>query len=152
MIGDKGSGFVRCRGGHRHWGRFGAAGLLLWSGGSHASVLLQQRSRLVQQAGSWGLPGGALHRGEPALEGALRETAEETDLDVGAVAVGDHLVDDHGGWSFTTVLGRLDDPVDVRGRGWEVADMRWFPVSTAPGLRLHPGLAATWPRLVVLLR
>jgi 8-oxo-dGTP pyrophosphatase MutT (NUDIX family) len=149
---DSGFGVVRCAAGHRHWGRFGAAGLLLSTAGDDPAVLLQRRSRLVQHGGTWGLPGGALHRSEDAVPGALRETAEETDLDPAAVRVVGTFFDDHGRWAYTTVLGRLDQPVPVVGRGREVSDVRWFAVSAVPTSDLHPGLAATWSRLLPLLR
>ena len=38
-----GDGWARCARGHRHWGVFGAAGLLLWHDGA---VLLQHRARV----------------------------------------------------------------------------------------------------------
>lgn len=148
---DTGFGFVRCGQGHRHWGRFGAAGLLVHVADEQPAVLLQLRSRLVQYGGTWALPGGGLHRGETAAAGALRETAEETDLDASAVRVAGSLVDEHGGWSYTTVLGQLDARVPVTARGWEVSDVRWFRMDEVRSERLHPGLAATWARLRTLL-
>ncbi|MFB7799321.1 NUDIX domain-containing protein [Isoptericola sp. NPDC056134] len=42
-------------------------------------VLLQQRG---EPGGPWGLPGGALDLGETVAEAAVRETREETGLDV----------------------------------------------------------------------
>lgn len=148
---DSGFGIVRCGLGHRHWGRFGAAGLLLHVRGREPLVLLQQRSRLVQHSGTWGLPGGALHRRETAGVGALRETREETDLDVEQVGIEQELVDDHGRWAYTTVVGRVGSPVPVRGRGPEVAGVRWVSLPEVVRLPLHPGLAVTWPQLRELL-
>jgi 8-oxo-dGTP pyrophosphatase MutT (NUDIX family) len=39
--------------------------------------LLTERSRLVDEGGTWGIPGGAIHDGEPAEAAARREAAEE---------------------------------------------------------------------------
>jgi 8-oxo-dGTP pyrophosphatase MutT (NUDIX family) len=149
---DTGFGFVRCSDGHRHWGRFGAAGLLLHVAGDEPVMLLQRRSRLVQHSGTWGLPGGALHRGEAAAAGAVRETEEETDLELDDVVIDADLVDDHGRWSYTTVIGRLSEPVPVGGRGLEVSEHAWVPLGDVAALPLHPGFAGTWPRLLALLQ
>ena len=70
-------GWAFCALGHRHWGRAGAAGLLLHRAGADGcEVLLQHRARWSHHGGTWGTPGGALHHGERASEGALREVRE----------------------------------------------------------------------------
>ena len=61
--------------GQRFWGRFGAAGLLVHD--LRRGVLLQHRADWSHFGGTWGLPGGARHAGETAVQGALREAAEE---------------------------------------------------------------------------
>src|SRR3954447_14141738 len=74
-------GWTTCALGHRHWGRAGAAGLLLHRSGPHGEeVLLQHRAVWSHHGGTWGTPGGALHTGEPAHVGALREVREELGL------------------------------------------------------------------------
>ena len=60
-------GWAFCSQGHRHWGRAGAAGLLLHRDGAEGpEVLLQHRASWSHHGGTWGTPGGALHDGEPA--------------------------------------------------------------------------------------
>lgn len=144
-----GDGWVRCAGGHRHWGRFGAAGLLL----RHRPlvdgplILLQHRALWSHHGGTWGLPGGARNREESAVAAALRETSEETTVDLTEVEVLRAFEDDHGGWSYTTVVAELPELTRVRTRGTEGLSMRWVAEDEVTRLPLHPGFAATWPRL-----
>jgi 8-oxo-dGTP pyrophosphatase MutT (NUDIX family) len=147
-------GWAFCALGHRHWGRAGAAGLLLHRAGARGrEVLLQHRAQWSHHGGTWGTPGGALHHGEPAHVGALREVREELGLNPADVVLGPASVDDHGGWSYTTVLAR---PV----RQIEAADLRldgesdgaaWVPLAELGKVDLHPGLAASLDRLRPLL-
>lgn len=144
-----GNGWVRCGFGHRHWGRFGAAGLLVVdrrSGDDEATVLLQHRAAWTASGDTWGIPGGARDSHETVAQGALREAHEETGIPAAAVRVGGELVDDHGHWSYTTVLAELVAPVTLV-RQEESAELRWVPVSLVTDLDLHPGFAATWPVL-----
>ena len=97
-----GDGWSRCALGHRHWGRYGAAGLLVVAPGP--AVLLQHRAPWSHGGDTWGVPGGARRRTETAVEAALRETTEETALDVSRVRVTGRHVDDHGSWAYVTVL------------------------------------------------
>lgn len=146
---DGGDGWVECACGRRHWGRLGAAGLMLVAGGE---VLLQHRALWSHDGGTWGLPGGARHPGETALQGALREAGEETGVSAGAVRPVAELAVDHGTWSYTTVLAHA--PPDPRARPPAVAldgesiEVRWVPLAGVGALPMHPGLAASWPRLV----
>ncbi len=148
MQGD-GDGWVRCGQGHRHWGRYGAAGLLLWHrpAGEPAAVLLQHRALWSHHGGTWGLPGGARDSSESVHEAALREAVEETGLDVGAVVVGSTSVDDHGGWSYTTVIASATHRLPVRPVTAESVELRWVTEPEVATLPLHPGFAASWPTL-----
>ena len=86
--GVNGDGWVRCAQGHRHWGRFGAAGLLVVAGGR---LLLAHRAFWSHHGGTWGIPGGARDGAESARDAALREAVEETGLD--AAGAKDRLAD-----------------------------------------------------------
>jgi 8-oxo-dGTP pyrophosphatase MutT (NUDIX family) len=147
-------GWTTCALGHRHWGRAGAAGLLLHRrGGAGEEVLLQHRAVWSHHGGTWGTPGGALHAGEPAHVGALREVQEELGLLPDDVVLGARSVDDHGGWAYTTVLGtpaRSLEPGDLRLNG-ESEGAAWIPLDGLDAVRLHPGLAASLDRLLPLL-
>lgn len=142
MRGD-GDGWVFCDAGHRHWGRFGAAGLLLHHGGR---VLLAHRAEWSHHGGTWGIPGGARNSDESARAAALRETAEETGLDTALVAVDGESTDDHGGWSYVTVHATLTtaEPLPLTPADAESTELRWTPVGEVTALALHPGFAAFW--------
>jgi 8-oxo-dGTP diphosphatase len=138
---DDGDGWVSCAQGHDHWGRFGAAGLLLWHDGS---VLLQHRSRWSHHGGTWGVMGGARNRGETAAQAAQREADEESGLEASAYSVVAEHVDDHGGWAYTTVVGRALSPALPRMLSWETVELRWVPADRVATMPLHPGFAETW--------
>ena len=142
-VGGDGDGWAQCALGHRHWGLFGAAGLLLVGPGER--VLMQHRAAFSHHGDTWGLPGGARGAGESAEQAALREAFEETGVDPdGREAEGD-FVDDHGGWSYTTVLARAPRLLEVHALDRESTAVAWVPVDDVDGLVLHPGFAASWP-------
>lgn len=147
-----GDGWVRCAQGHRHWGRFGAAGLLLRHRPADGGrlVLLQHRAVWSHHGGTWGLPGGARDSHETAVQAALREAAEEIGLDATVVRVQVVSPDDHGGWRYDTVVAGCDRLLDLRPANGESLELRWVAEAAVPGLPLHPGFAASWPRLTAL--
>jgi 8-oxo-dGTP diphosphatase len=142
-VAGSGDGWTTCTAGHRHWGRFGAAGLLV---ATPAAMLLQLRAARTHHGGTWSVPGGAREQHENAVAAALREAGEEMDIAADAVSVWDTDVDDHGGWSYTTVLARPRAEMSFRWNE-ETAAVRWVPLPEVDGLPLHPGFRASWPRL-----
>jgi 8-oxo-dGTP diphosphatase len=149
--GQDGDGWARCGRGHRHWGRFGAVGLLAWTGpdadGGPDRVLLAGRSRWSHHGGTWGPPGGARDSDEPALAAALREAREDCGLPPDGVTVTASLDDDHGGWSYQTFLATAAGPPQVRAASPEITEARWVDVPQVAALPLHPGFAEHWPLL-----
>ena len=146
-----GDGWVWCGLGHRHWGLHGAAGLLLVAPGP--LVLLQHRAPWSHHGGTWGIPGGACAGAESALQAALREAAEEADVPAAEVEVLDEVVDDHGGWSYTTVRAAVRTALPVQALDGESLALAWVPVAEVDRHPLHPGFAASWPsHLAVLAR
>jgi 8-oxo-dGTP pyrophosphatase MutT (NUDIX family) len=145
-MGD-GDGWANCDVGHRHWGRHGAAGLLLYHQDTEPYVLLQKRSRVSIGGGTWGLLGGARHSHESPVEAALREASEESTLDPSIVHV--HWLDGehHGGWSYETLIGSVPERVDVRPRSFESAQVAWVPASELESKKLFPAFADAWSRL-----
>lgn len=143
-----GDGWTTCGLGHRHWGPFGAAGLLLRRGvRSDADLVLQLRSVHSHHGGTWGIPGGARDDGESAVESALRESAEEAGIAATDVSPEGTFVDDHGGWSYTTVIATpIGDP-QPRPVDRESDAVRWANPDETDRLPLHHGFARTWPRL-----
>lgn len=141
-----GNGWVDCAQGHRHWGRFGAAGLMLHAvdDAGVVRVLLQHRAAWSHHGDTWGLPGGARDSHEDGVAAALREAQEETGLEASALRARHVFVDDHGGWSYATVRADTPAPLPTRANH-ESAALEWVPLDRVADLPLHPGFAATWP-------
>ena len=144
-----GDGWTECALGHRHWGRYGAAGLLLWHGDR---VLLQHRAVWSHYGGTWGLLGGARNSGETAEQAAGREAAEEAGLESSSYTVVGRYVDDHGGWSYTTVIACSDRATLPDALTAETVEVRWVPVGRLDELPLHPGFATSWDQVLTAAR
>ena len=143
--------YVHCACGRRHWGVHGAAGLLL-TDPARTGVLLQKRSAMVHQGGTWALVGGAIEAGETPLEAALREAHEEEGIDPrGVTPVRTFVGTEHPDWSYTYVLveaPRPEDPHVPHSGGWESDGARWVDLAAVPALALHPSLHGDWPMLL----
>ncbi|MDN4615283.1 NUDIX domain-containing protein [Leifsonia sp. F6_8S_P_1B] len=142
---DSGDAWVEGPDGRRFWGRFGAAGLLVHD--ARRGILLQHRADWSHFGGTWGLPGGARHADETAVEGALREAAEEAAVPPDAVSVLFESVLDLGFWSYTTVVAAVTRPFEAHMADVESIELRWVPVEQVAELPLHPGFADSWPQL-----
>ncbi|SEE65292.1 NUDIX domain-containing protein [Jiangella alba] len=140
-----GDGWIDCACGQRHWGRYGAAGLMLVD--DERGVLLQHRAHWSHHGGTWGVPGGARSSGETALEAALREAAEEAAVPPDAVRPSHAWIEDHGPWSYTTIVARASRPVDGRAADPESLDITWIPLDDVAALPLLPAFGAMWPRI-----
>ena len=147
MSGD-GNGWARCALGHRHWGRYGAAGVLITDG---ARVMLQHRAAWTHEGGTWAVPGGARDSHEDAVTAALREAAEEAALDPAGIVPLGEWVDDHGGWAYTTVVAHALGELAPRAANAESVEVRWWPIGEVATLPLHAGFASAWPRLLELI-
>jgi 8-oxo-dGTP diphosphatase len=146
-MGD-GDGWADCDAGHRHWGRYGAAGVLLYHQAPDGPyILLQKRSRLSIGGGTWGLLGGARHSHENPVDAALREASEESTLDPSLVRAHWLSTEDHGGWSYDTVIGSVPERLDVRPRSFETAGVAWAPADEVADRKLFPPFADAWERL-----
>ncbi|NRD26151.1 NUDIX hydrolase [Frigoribacterium sp. VKM Ac-2836] len=138
-------GWVEAPDGRRFWGRAGAAGLLVVDPDDR--VLLQHRADWSHFGGTWGLPGGARHHDESAVEGALRESGEEAAVPVDALRLLFASELDLGFWSYTTVVARATRPFEPVVSDAESIALGWVPAAEVADLPLHPGFAASWPRL-----
>lgn len=150
-----GDEWVEC-GDHKHWGRYGAAGLLLvrrGADGAPGQLVLQHRALWSHMGGTWGIPGGALAPGEGATDGALREAAEEAAVDPAVVdVVGTHVLE-HPAWSYTTVVAEVRPGARVvpRAADAESLTVRWVALTELAGLNLLPPFEAALPDLLDLL-
>jgi 8-oxo-dGTP diphosphatase len=152
---DYRSGFKHCSLGHRHWGRHGAAGLLIFNVGDDEEVrfLLQERSAGVQYGGTWSTPGGAMHPGENPVNAAAREFQEELGIVPGLLAkYRTTLTSDHGGWAYHTILAESGTMFELPKTGsgsteWESAGTRWVTMKEMEDLPLHPGFDTLLPQV-----
>lgn len=148
-----GDGFVTLADGSRRWGLFGAAGVLvrhLTADGDEPEFFLARRSMHTHLGGTWAIPGGALDEGETPLEGALREFDEEIGValherDFEIVEVHE---DDHGGWSYWTLVVDVVEPFDPPATlTWETSEVRWVRASELGDLELFGAFRTTLQRL-----
>lgn len=143
-----GDGWVSCDCGATHWGRFGAAGLLLVRRDrTRPEVLLQLRAAWTHGGGTWALPGGARDSHEDSESAAIREAAEEAGIDALRIRVRDVFPDDHGNWRYDTVIATSEDDADAHAANAESEDLRWVPLDDVDTFPLHAGLASSWPAL-----
>lgn len=153
-----GNGHVVSTSGEWLFGRYGAAGVLLVAPGPDGgpSVLLQRRACWTDHGGTWGIPGGAIDSHENAVRAALRELREEAGIwgrqVIPRAQVVTKTVELAGGgvWTYTTVIATAGGQLTAVG-GIESEALRWVALPDVTGLRLHPGLAASWPHLHALV-
>jgi 8-oxo-dGTP pyrophosphatase MutT (NUDIX family) len=149
MAAKDGDGWALCAQGHQHWGLHGAAGLLAvhHTLDGMPYVLMQKRAWWSHHGGTWGLPGGARDSHEDAITGALREVREEVALSGDLLRVQGLYVDDHGGWTFETVIAEAGGLLDAAPANGESMDMRWVAADEVTRKNLHPGFAYSWPKI-----
>ncbi|WP_369222444.1 NUDIX domain-containing protein [Streptomyces sp. R39] len=144
--------FVVCTRGCRHWGRHGAAGLLIrHATRTGARYLMQERAAGIHHGGTWSIPGGALHRNEQPEGGALREAAEELGT-LPALGTPYRIhVADHGGWTYHTITADVASTFEPRNTDGEGITHRWCTSGEIAALRLHPGFAESWQPILIAL-
>ncbi|MEV0382926.1 NUDIX domain-containing protein [Nonomuraea sp. NPDC050643] len=149
MAAKDGDGWAECGQGHRHWGIHGASGLLVVHHDDLGVpyVLMQKRSWWSHHGGTWGLPGGARDSHEDAVASALREAREEAALGGEELRVQGVYLDDHGGWTFETVIASSPELLPAVPANRESTELRWVALPEVPARKLHPGFAATWDRV-----
>lgn len=142
---DSGDAWVVAPDGTRYWGRFGAAGVLALD--AQRGVLLQHRVTWSHFGDTWGLPGGARHEGESAMDGALREAAEEAGVPASKVRPRLMSVFDLGYWSYATLVVDVTEPFEPAIGDPESHALEWVPVDEVLDRPLHPGFQASWEHL-----
>lgn len=152
-MGRSGDGFVTLADGSRRWGLFGAAGVLVRhapDGEADPTYFLARRSMHTHLGGTWAIPGGALDEGETPIQGALREFVEEIGvaLDDHGFVITEEYEDDHGGWSYWTLVVDVDEPFEAPATlTWETSEVRWVRRSELEALELFGAFRETLARL-----
>jgi 8-oxo-dGTP diphosphatase len=139
-----GDGWIECDCASKHWGLFGAAGLILIR---DQSILMQHRAPWVHNGDTWGIPGGARDSHETPVEAALREANEEIGIDTKLLTVIDEFVDDHGPWRYHTILAIADPALIAHEMNDESLEVKWISIDKVEEQVLHPSFAKTWPQL-----
>lgn len=147
MQGD-GNGWLEEPDGQRHWGKYGAAGLLLLA---DDKILLQHRAHWTANGGTWALPGGAIDSHETAAEAAAREAFEEAGVADFTIQT-EHITAGPlaSGWAYTTVIATADEPLATTANE-ESLDLVWVPLDDVAQYPLMPAFASAWPLLRDLL-
>ena len=145
MSAKSGDAWVEGPGGARYWGRYGAAGLLAVS--PQREVLLQHRAHWSHFVGTWGMPGGARHEHESAVDAAVREAREEAGVPPDLLVVRFTSVLDLGYWSYTTVVADATERFEPVVSDPESIELRWIAVDRVGELDLHPRFSESWPAL-----
>ena len=130
------------------WGIYGAAGVVfVIRDDDQPRVMLQKRSAMAHEGGTWSCAGGALDQGELPYDGALREASEEIgELPGQPALLGHYVFNPSHDWAYTTVV------VEVRRRfgeslNFETDAVGWFTIAEVDDLPLHAGFVAAWPHV-----
>ena len=143
---------MRCSDGHVRWGVFGAAGVVfVVREYDDDLIMLQKRSLMAHEGGTWSCAGGALDEGESPYDGALREASEE----VGSVphihrVLGEYVFTPAHDWQYTTVVVEVEERFG-ESMNFETDAVEWVPVGAVDRRPLHAGFAAAWPHLKGLI-
>lgn len=115
-----------CRAGHFHRGVYGGAGLLLRyaPGGRTPVYLLTEQARSLE-ARAWGIPDGAMKKGETPRGAARRLAAEEIWPVPHYRVTGIENQDCGGGWPFHIVSADVTEPF-IAHPVKETAATGWF--------------------------
>lgn len=101
--------------------------------------LLTERSRWIDEGGTWGIPGGAIHHGESPGEAAHRQAAEQIWPVPAYRVTGIEVQDCGGGWKFHIVGADIDAPFTAyTARDTDATG--WFTMPEMRGLRLYSGI------------
>jgi 8-oxo-dGTP pyrophosphatase MutT (NUDIX family) len=113
--------------------------------------MLQQRSAMAHEGGTWSIAGGAIDEGETPFEAALREATEE----VGAIpsrhaVLGEYVFEPATDWTYTTVVLEVHQHFGA-SVNFETDAVVWVPLDLVDHRPLHAGFAAAWPHLRAII-
>ena len=137
---------MTCFLGHRHWGQDGAAGLFLVAAGR--LLLVAHPAPARGSVTMWALPSSARERGENAQHASLREASSAIGVQPDQVVVFAEFVDNHGGWTYTTIMARAGHCLDVLPPDKAQSTVaEWVDLDAVQGRALHPELEANFAQL-----
>lgn len=98
-------------------------------------LLLQKRAVPVEKD-HWCLPGGRLEMFETLEHAVIRETKEETDLDVKVIklmGICDHIIqDENTHWVAMSYLCKIENGIPKIMEPDKASDMKWFTLNNLP--------------------
>lgn len=98
-------------------------------------LLLQKRAVPVEK-GYWSIPGGRLEMFETLNQAVVRETKEETDLDIEVVSlmgICDHIIKaENAHWVATNYLCKIKSGEAKIMEPDKASDMKWFSLDGLP--------------------
>ncbi|MGA9279420.1 NUDIX domain-containing protein [Ilumatobacter sp.] len=147
-----GDGFIRCADGHVRWGIFGAAGVVFVVREPEGPrVMLQKRSAMAHEGGTWSCAGGALDQGELPYDGAMREATEEIGAIPGEpILLGEYVFNPSADWAYTTVVVLVENRFGS-SINFETDAVGWFSPDEIDALPTHAGFTAAWPHLRTII-
>lgn len=98
--------------------------------------LLLQKRAVPAEKDHWCIPGGRLEMFETLENAVIRETKEETDLDIEVekmIGVCDHIIKEEGAhWVATSFLCKIKSGVPKIMEPDKASDLRWFDLDKLP--------------------
>lgn len=84
---------------------------------------------------------------EDSVTAALREAHEEMGIEVTALTVKHIFSDDHGPWSYDTIIAHTMSDAGAHIANPESTATKWSAIDEVETLNLHPGLKQSWVAL-----
>ena len=98
--------------------------------------LLLQKRAVPAEKDHWCIPGGRLEMFEKLEDAVIRETKEETDLDIEIVklmGICDHIIEDENAhWVATSYLCKIKNGIPKIMEPDKASDLKWFALDKLP--------------------
>jgi 8-oxo-dGTP pyrophosphatase MutT (NUDIX family) len=141
-------------------------GIVIYS--KDQKILLGKKDNKSVYAGCWAIPGGGIEEGETKIQATIRETLEETGLDISRYKL--FLLDDEmagesekilrdtgekviAKMKFSTYGVKIDDKLAkdiIVSSNEEFLEFMWADIANIKNLKLTPPLAAIFKKLKYL--
>ena len=116
---------------------------------STGRILLTLRSSLVNEPGTWGIPGGAIDEDESPSTAARRELQEELGYSGPVRLIAGHVFEAED-FQYHNFIGVVPDEFEA-SFNWENDDAEWFDIDGLPS-PLHFGVSALLSNSEQLIR